>query len=318
MPTRRTERFSYVIAAAALVASVACSDAVTAPTAAAPKQGSGPSLAIAGPNLTSKICVVSPPGVNDYTLSFWEDRVALGLDGLSGTVLVSGNPFSVESSQCVDFFQGGEMVDGLWVRQVVTPPGVRLDSITVARRNTGFETDCAINPNACPQRVDGTDQVYVEMWNGRGVDITFYNSRPAPEPGPVDTDADGIYDVSDNCPSVKNARQLDLDDDGLGTACDPAFNFKWAPLDLSYVCGNVFRVRNNRAIDAVNVDYAVTGRVGYRTLAVKASARDQWFSELYFDAGRAGTVTLRERGRAVDVARNGGVRSCPASVLAKL
>jgi hypothetical protein len=39
------------------------------------------------------------------------------------------------------------------------------------------------------------------------------------EPNP-DTDGDGIVDVSDNCPSISNADQLDQDGDGVGNACD--------------------------------------------------------------------------------------------------
>ncbi len=37
----------------------------------------------------------------------------------------------------------------------------------------------------------------------------------------LDSDGDGVADGSDNCPSVPNPDQLDLDGDGLGNACDP-------------------------------------------------------------------------------------------------
>jgi len=37
----------------------------------------------------------------------------------------------------------------------------------------------------------------------------------------IDTDGDGVPDVTDNCPLVPNADQLDTDGDGLGDACDP-------------------------------------------------------------------------------------------------
>jgi hypothetical protein len=36
-----------------------------------------------------------------------------------------------------------------------------------------------------------------------------------------DTDADGIFDVTDNCVSIGNDNQLDSDGDGMGDQCDP-------------------------------------------------------------------------------------------------
>lgn len=40
----------------------------------------------------------------------------------------------------------------------------------------------------------------------------------------ADTDADGISDIADNCPTVANPSQGDVDRDGLGDACDPVDN----------------------------------------------------------------------------------------------
>ncbi len=37
---------------------------------------------------------------------------------------------------------------------------------------------------------------------------------------PTDQDGDQVCDAADNCPSVKNADQLDSDGDGIGDACD--------------------------------------------------------------------------------------------------
>lgn len=48
-------------------------------------------------------------------------------------------------------------------------------------------------------------------------DARFVSTRPAI----VDTDADGVADTADNCPTVANPSQADLDVDGAGDACDP-------------------------------------------------------------------------------------------------
>jgi len=40
----------------------------------------------------------------------------------------------------------------------------------------------------------------------------------------VDTDGDGIQDVLDNCSTVANADQRDVDYDGLGSVCDADYN----------------------------------------------------------------------------------------------
>jgi hypothetical protein len=45
------------------------------------------------------------------------------------------------------------------------------------------------------------------------------------EPDPVlDADGDGVPDSSDNCPAVANPDQADLDEDGVGDACDDEDN----------------------------------------------------------------------------------------------
>ncbi|MFH1072640.1 MAG: thrombospondin type 3 repeat-containing protein, partial [Nanoarchaeota archaeon] len=36
----------------------------------------------------------------------------------------------------------------------------------------------------------------------------------------IDSDSDGIFDYSDNCPSTYNPDQLDTDSDGIGDVCD--------------------------------------------------------------------------------------------------
>ena len=53
-------------------------------------------------------------------------------------------------------------------------------------------------------------------------------------PGTTDGDADGIADITDNCPGMYNSSQFDADGDGLGDVCDDCLD-----LDNDGVCGDV-------------------------------------------------------------------------------
>lgn len=46
-------------------------------------------------------------------------------------------------------------------------------------------------------------------------------SFPITAESQIDTDGDTIFDYNDNCPTIPNTDQNDLDEDGLGDVCDP-------------------------------------------------------------------------------------------------
>ena len=66
-------------------------------------------------------------------------------------------------------------------------------------------------------------------YGGNSVTVTpgFYNTNYGLAPAVVvwlqssDSDGDGISDPSDNCPTVSNANQNDMDSDSIGDVCDP-------------------------------------------------------------------------------------------------
>ena len=113
-------------------------------------------------------------------------------------------------------------------------------------RTWSFETK--LTASATYQKVFTSADVYGSAWfertlgtTGRYVKVTVQGTpgtgrvqamelellgtlAPVVVPSPViDTDADGVIDSIDNCPTVRNAGQWDKDRDGVGNVCDPDY-----------------------------------------------------------------------------------------------
>ena len=82
-------------------------------------------------------------------------------------------------------------------------------------------------------KTPGVDPVHVEWLEAESGSFSSRRNLfafpapppPPPPPAPVappDRDKDGVPDFQDNCPSVANPDQRDIDGDGLGSTCDEA------------------------------------------------------------------------------------------------
>lgn len=101
-------------------------------------------------------------------------------------------------------------------------------------RNYGFRVEMRVaGPVKIRAGVYDGPKLFGKLSTPRVVEIArdqaATGNTPAPggdtnPPPPLDTDADGVVDSSDNCPVNANADQADNDSDGKGDACDPCQN----------------------------------------------------------------------------------------------
>jgi len=155
---------------------------------------------------------------------------------------VLSSPSAVHAAEIVDANHG----IALQVR-LTTEPGVvqitwQVSSATLSKGANQFDLQVYVGGGTQWWDVVGTDEPtdngaplfvrksdpfcfrMVATINGTGANLgygTSGNEPPCAEaPPPPDKDGDGIEDSLDNCPTIRNASQLDTDGDGQGNACD--------------------------------------------------------------------------------------------------
>ena len=92
------------------------------------------------------------------------------------------------------------------------------DGDTVADLNDACPTTSGDGPDGCPLATDtGADTTVTDT----GADTTVTDTGADTGPVVPDSDGDGVPDSADNCPTVSNADQGNVEFDRIGDACDP-------------------------------------------------------------------------------------------------
>jgi hypothetical protein len=160
-------------------------------------------LALSRPVLAASI-FVSPPGSSTISEPAGSTTFTITLSQMP-TSPVSIDLNSSDTAQCVP-----------------SPAQAVLDG-------TNWDTGVIVTIQAVDDAVsDGTQSCTILTAPASSGDDNYFKVDPADvtvsvlddEPVLPDGDGDGVPDASDNCPAVANPDQADLDEDGIGNACD--------------------------------------------------------------------------------------------------
>lgn len=233
-------------------------------TAIANSVAAGVTYVVAAGNELMDVANVSPAGHPDViTVSAFSD-----FDGISGGAGLGSVSFGTSCSENVDdsfacFSNYGSGVDimapGIAILSTMNNGGTAVASGTsmasphVAGAAALYRVS---NPGSTPAQVKagliaaGDPAPCANSANGSCSDDPDGIQEPLLNVGCTDSDADGVCDANDNCPTIQNPAQADKDADGLGDACElPVVNGFWPGYgnenDIVFIFGEYFNLINN-------------------------------------------------------------------------